>query len=129
MVYRPVPLLLARREKTDEKMQFFIKLLISIGIIVFCVRIGRIFPTLAGLIATMPLMSVIVLVWLYSDNPGKFGLMENYIKGALWGIIPSILFFIVAYICFKKHLSFAVVLSLSFGVWLIGAFIHQWFLR
>ena len=74
------------------------------------------------------LTSVIVLMWLYSDNPDNFSLLENYTKGALWGIVPSILFFIIAYSCFRKHLPISVVLSASFGVWLIGAFIHQWFL-
>jgi len=71
-------------------MQFFIKLLISVSIIVLCTQIGRKFPTLGGLIATMPLTSAIVLVWLYSDNPGNFRLMEGYTKGALWGIGPSL---------------------------------------
>ena len=110
-------------------MQFAIKLLISTDIIIFCTQIGRKFPTLGGLIATMPLTGVIVLVWLYSDNPGNFSLMNNYIKGALWGIAPSILFFIVAYLCFNKHLPLSLVLTASFGAWLIGAFVHQWFLR
>jgi uncharacterized membrane protein (GlpM family) len=110
-------------------MQFFIKLLISITIIVFCAQIGRKAPTLAGLIATMPLTGVIVLIWLYSDNPGNFSLMKDYTKGALLGIAPSILFFIAAYLCFLRHISLVLVLFISFGIWLVGAFIHQWFLR
>jgi len=110
-------------------MQFVFKLLISVAIIVFCTQIGRKFPSLGGLIATMPLTGAIVLIWLYSDNPGNFRLMENYTKGALWGIAPSIMFFIVAYLCFHKHYHLSLVLTASFGTWLIGAFIHQWFLR
>jgi uncharacterized membrane protein (GlpM family) len=110
-------------------MQFFLKLLISITIIIFCTQIGRKFPTLGGLIATMPLTGVIVLVWLYSDDPQNFGLMKDYTRGALWGIAPSILFFLTAYACFQKHLPLLLVLSASFGAWLIGAFIHQWILR
>ncbi len=110
-------------------MQFVFKLLISVAIIVFCTQIGRKLPTLGGLIATMPLTGVIVLVWLYSDNPGNFGLMESYTKGALWGIIPSVFFFAVAYLCFHKHLSLPFALSAGFGTWFIGALIHQWFLH
>ncbi len=110
-------------------MQFVIKLLISITIIVFCTQIGRKFPTLGGLIATMPLTGVIVLVWLYSDNPGNFSLMEGYTKGALWGIAPTILFFIAVYVCFHKHLSLSFALSAGFSVWFLGALVHQWFLR
>ncbi len=56
-------------------MRFLIKLLISVGIIIFCTQIGRKLPSLAGLIAVMPLTGVIVLLWLYSDNPGNFNLM------------------------------------------------------
>lgn len=106
-------------------MPFYIKLLLSIFIIVFTTQIGRYFPALSGLIATMPLTGALVLVWLYSDNPGNFRLMESYTRGALWGIIPSIFFFLVAHLCFRKNLPLTVTLIASFGVWLLGACIHQ----
>ena len=76
-----------------EDMDFVVKLLISMAIIIVCTQIGRRFPSVSGLIATMPLVSVIILVWIYSDNPGNFKLMEDFTKAALWGIVPSILFF------------------------------------
>ena len=110
-------------------MSFFIKLLISVVIIVACSLIGKKMPTLAGLIATMPLTSLIVLLWLYSDNTGDYELMTNYTKGVLWGIVPTVLFFVIAFICFQKQMALHVVLSASFGVWLIGAMVHQWLLR
>ncbi len=110
-------------------MRFVIKLLISVCIIAFCTQLGRKLPTLAGLIAVMPLTGLIVLVWLYLDNPGNFSLMNSYCQGALWGILPSVLFFLVAFICLRKQLSLWVVLCTSFAVWLIAAFIHQWLLN
>jgi uncharacterized membrane protein (GlpM family) len=111
-------------------MRFAIKLLISVCIILFCTWIaGRHkLPTLAGLITVMPLTSLIVLVWLYLDNPGDFILLTNYTKGALWGILPTILFFLTAFICFRRHLPLWIVLCAGFAVWLIAAFIHQWLL-
>ena len=109
--------------------RFAIKLLISVSIIIFCTQIGRRFPTLAGLIAVMPLTGLIVLLWLYSDNPDNFALMINYTKGVLWGIIPTILFFLVAFVCFYKHLPLWIVLCAGFAVWLAAAFVHQWLLR
>jgi uncharacterized membrane protein (GlpM family) len=86
-------------------------------------------PSLAGLIAVMPLTGLIVLIWLYLDNPGNFAPMTDYAKGALWGIVPSIMFFLVAFICFHKQLPLWIVLCASFAVWLVGAFVHQWLLR
>ncbi len=110
-------------------MEFFVKILISVAIIIVCTQIGRSFPSLSGLIATMPIVSVIILVWIYSDNPGNFKLMEDFTRAALWGIIPSILFFVAAYISFVKHYPIGIVLCVSFGTWLVGAFVHQWLLR
>ena len=109
-------------------MRFIIKLSISIGMILLCTQIGRKMPTLAGLLAVMPLTGLIVLLWIYSDNPGNFDIMTQYVKGALWGIIPSILFFAVAFVCFRRHLSIWIVLTASFTVWVAAAAVHQWLL-
>ena len=110
-------------------MQFIVKLMISIAIIATVTQIGRRFPTLGGLLATMPLTGAIILIWLYSDNRCDFELLGRYVKGALWGIAPSILFFLVAYFAFKKQFPFGIVIAASFGAWIIGAFVHQLLLR
>jgi uncharacterized membrane protein (GlpM family) len=110
-------------------MSFAIKLLISVGIIVLCTQIGKKIPSLAGLIAVMPLTGLIVLLWLYADHPGDHELMRAYTRGAVWGSVPSVAFFAVAFLCFSKNLSLPVVMAASFGVWLAGAFIHQHLLR
>ena len=110
-------------------MQFTIKLLVAICIIVICSQIGKKVPTLSGLIATMPLTALIVMVWLNLENKKDFNLMEGYAKGAAWGTIPSLFFFGAAFFCFRKELPLATVLCVSFGVWLLGALVHQFFLR
>ena len=110
-------------------MPFFYKLVITNIIIVFCAQVGKRFPALGGLIATMPLTSLLVLLWLYTDNPGDYRLMTDYTRGVLWGIIPTILFFVAVYLCFRRQLSLPLVLSAGFGVWLAGAAVHQWLLK
>jgi len=104
-------------------------LAISNAIIILCSQIGKRYPTFAGLIATMPLTGLVILVWLYTDNPGDFKLMERYTQGALWGIIPSILFFLVAYFCFHKQMPLSVALPAAFSLWIFGAALHQLLLR
>lgn len=108
---------------------FFFKLLITNAVIVSCVLIGKRLPTLAGLIAAMPLTSLLVLIWLYTDNPGDLRSLAKYCGGVLWGIIPTMLFFAVALFCLRRQISLPLALSLSFAVWLAGAALHQWFLR
>ena len=110
-------------------MQFMLKLLAAVCIIIICSQIGRKVPTLSGLIATMPLTALVVMIWLNAENKNDFNLMTKYAKGAAWGVIPSLFFFGAAFFCFKKELPLAAVLCVSFGVWLLGALVHQFFLR
>ncbi len=106
-------------------MRFAVKLLISVCIIILCTQISKKFPSLGGLIAVMPLTGALVLVWVYMDFKGDPVVMIDYVKGALWGIIPSVLFFATAFLCFRKEFSLWIVLCASFGVWVAAAFVHQ----
>ncbi len=109
--------------------KFFIKLLITVAVIAFCSQIGKKAPALAGLIATAPIITVIVLLWLWSDNPGNFKLMTDYTRGVLWGIIPTVLFFIAALLCLKRQISILPTVAVSFAIWLIAAVVHQLILK
>ena len=108
---------------------FLIKLAISNLIIVACVLLGRRSPTVGGLIATMPLTSLIVLIWLASDNPGNSRLLGDYTKGVLWGILPTIGFFVAAFLCLRKGIGLPIVLAVAGAVWLGGALLYQYLLR
>ena len=102
---------------------------VSVCVIVFCAQVARRQPSLGGLIAVMPLTGLLALVWLYVADPQNFDALARYTEGALWGIIPSILFFLVAMLCFRKHLPLWIVLSAGFSAWLAAAFVHQWLLH
>lgn len=110
-------------------MQVLLKITLSIIIILVATAIAKKFPSAAGLIAVMPLTGALVLVWIYLENKGNAEVMQAFAKGALWGILPSILFFLVALLCFKKQVSLPGVLASSFGIWLLAAIVHQWVLR
>jgi len=110
-------------------MQFFLKLLAANIIIIFCALIGRRSPALGGLVAAMPLTSLLVMVWLHMDNPGNFRLMTDYSRGVLWGIIPTVMFFVVTYYCCRRQLPLPLALTAALPVWLAGALIHQHLLK
>ncbi len=110
-------------------LRFVTKLCVSLLVILLATQIGRKAPSLAGLIAVMPLTGLLVLLWLYWDHPGDVSLMTDYCQGALLGIVPTVLFFATALVCFRRHLPLWLVLVAGFTVWLLGAFVHQWLLR
>jgi uncharacterized membrane protein (GlpM family) len=110
-------------------MQILVKAVISVVVILAATAIGKRLPSTAGLIGVMPLTGALVLVWMHLENKSDPEVMQRFAKGALWGILPSILFFLVAFFCFKKGFSLPMVLVSSFGVWLAAAFVHQWVLK
>jgi len=110
-------------------MQILIKAVLSVVIILAATAIGKKLPSTAGLIGVMPLAGALVLIWMYLENEGNPEIMQSFTKGALWGILPSILFYVVAFFCFRRNLSLPIVLVASFGVWLCAAFVHQWILK
>ncbi len=110
-------------------MQILVKISFSIIIILVATAIAKKFPSAAGLTAVMPLTGALVLVWVYLENKGNADVMQAFAKGALWGILPSILFFLVALLCFRLQMSLPGVLASSFGTWFLAAIAHQWILR
>lgn len=110
-------------------MQILLKVVLSIAIILVATEVGKKLPSTAGLVGVMPLTGALVLVWIYLENQGNTEIMQNFTIGAIWGILPSILFFFVAFLCFKKNFSLPVVLIASFGAWLGAAIIHQYALK
>jgi len=97
-------------------MQIPIKAITSAAIILAATVIGKKFLSTTGLIGVMPLTGALILVWMYLGNRGNPKVMQEFARGALWGILPSILFFLVAFVCFKKQLALPIVLLSSFGV-------------
>jgi len=110
-------------------MQILIKLILSVVIILLATGVAKKFPAAAGLIGVMPLTGALVLVWIYLENKGDPLIMQDFTRGALWGILPSVLFFLVAFVGFKREFSLGVVLVSSFAAWVSAAFVHQWILR
>jgi len=110
-------------------MQLLIKVALSVVIILAATAIGKKLPATAGLIGVMPLTGALVLVWMYLESNGDASTMQQFTKGALWGIAPSILFFVVALLCFRKGLSLPLALVSSFGAWLGAGLVHQLLLK
>ena len=72
---------------------FAFKTIISAVIIVSVAEIAKRSPLLAGLVASLPLVSVLAIVWLYVDTKSPEQVIELS-RGILLMILPSLIFFI-----------------------------------
>jgi uncharacterized membrane protein (GlpM family) len=117
------------REYWCPSMQLLLKIVLSVTIILAATAVAKKFPSLAGLVGVMPLTGALVLVWVYLESNGNQQIMISFARGALWGMLPSLLFFLVAFFCFRKGFSLPLVLGSSFLVWIAAACAHQWMLK
>lgn len=82
--------------------QFIVKTLVSAVIIVIISTVSKKYPGLGGLIASLPLTSLLAMIWLYQETQDvqKVVSLSNSI---FWMILPSLIFFIVLPIFIRNY--------------------------
>ena len=106
---------------------FIVKVGVSALIIAGVSELAKRMPSLGGLIAAMPLTTLLALIWLYTET-GDYQLAQSFTRSVLFAIIPTVFFFIAALALFKKGVPFIMVLGMSFAVYIAAALVHQHFL-
>jgi len=76
------------------------------GVIVAAVsEVAKRYPGFGGLVASLPLVSVLGMMWLWHDthDPGR---MAAHVSGTLWFIAPSLPMFMVIPLLLKRGIGF-----------------------
>ncbi len=73
---------------------FLIRAILSGLIVAAIALIARRSPGLGGLIASIPLVSTLGMIWLWRDS-GDTALVADYAEGAFWYFLPSIPMFVL----------------------------------
>lgn len=90
--------------------QFIIKTAVSAIIIAIVSTIARKYPNLGGLIASLPLTSLLAFVWLYQETQNVQTISElSY--AIFWMILPTLPFFLILPYLLKKF-----PFTLAFGI-------------
>ena len=91
---------------------YFIKVFISSAIIVLVSEVAKKDNIIGGLIASIPIVSVLSIIWLYIDT-NDIDKVKALANGILWMIFPSISFFIVLPILINCGIKFYLSLTIS----------------
>ena len=105
---------------------FFIKILVSACIIAIVSEIAKKFPAVGGLVAAMPITTLLSMIWIYYENK-DMGLMSNFLISVVVGTVISFIFFIAAIFFIKKGFNFYLTLILSIMILGIAVFVYQKF--
>ena len=97
---------------------YFIKVFISSAIIVLVSEIAKKDNIIGGLIASIPIVSVLSMIWLYIDT-NDIDKVKALANGILWMIFPSMSFFIVLPILINYGIKFYLSLTISILITMI----------
>jgi hypothetical protein len=97
---------------------YLIKLLISAGIIVAVTEVAKVNATLGGLIKSLPLVSLIALIWVYAETQDTAKIAQLSLS-TFWFVLPTLPMFIVLPWLLKQNLPFYPALAISVTVMLV----------
>ena len=89
-----------------------IKLALSALIIVAVSELAKRQPTWGGLLASLPLVSLLAMVWLYVDTR-DVGKVAELSLSIFWLVLPSLAFFLVLPLLLRQGLGFVASLALA----------------
>jgi hypothetical protein len=95
-------------------MYLALKVLISAVIIVLIGEIAKRSTTFGALVASLPLTSILALIWLYRDTSDTM-LIATLSREIFWLVLPSLVLFLVLPLLLKRGMSFYAALGIASG--------------
>lgn len=85
---------------------FVIKALLSGLLIALIAEMGRRYPSFGGLVASLPLISLLAVIWLWRDTGGDVTQVAALTRATLWYILPSLPFFLMFPALIERGINF-----------------------
>lgn len=97
--------------------QYLIKVLVSAGVVVAVSELSKRNTVAGGLLASLPLVSMLAMVWLFLDtkDSAKVAVLSTSI---FWLVLPSLVFFLVLPALLKWKMNFYLSFSLAVTIML-----------
>jgi hypothetical protein len=109
-------------------MQFIVKIIVSAILIAAVSELGKRYSFFASILASLPLVSVLALIWLYKET-NDIQKVTNLSHGIFWAVIPSLLLFIVLPLLLKTGFDFYKAMFLSCLITSVGYWVFIFILN
>ena len=100
---------------------YLIKLLLTSVLVVAISEVAKRSSLMGAVLASVPLVSVLGLIWLYIDT-GSAEKVAALATGVFWLVIPSLLLFIALPILLRHGMHFVPAMGLSVALTVAGYF-------
>lgn len=109
-------------------MYVIMKVIASAIIIAIVSEVARRFPNYGGIIAALPLVSLLSIIWLHVQGE-QTETLSKFALGVLWGFPATAMLLFIVYLSLKN--SFPLFLSIGFGIagWFIFLLIQDFIIK
>jgi uncharacterized membrane protein (GlpM family) len=97
---------------------FVLRAVISGILVAIIAVVSRRSPGLGGLIASIPLVSTLGMIWLWNDS-GDREVVANYVSAAFWYFLPTLPMFLLMPWMLRSGVSFWLSLGAGCGLTII----------
>jgi hypothetical protein len=94
---------------------FWLRAVLSGLVIALASTVARRSPAVGSLIVSLPLVSVLSMIWLWRDGAGREQLAD-YIQNTFWFFLPSIPMFLIIPMLLRRGLAFWPALGVGCGL-------------
>jgi uncharacterized membrane protein (GlpM family) len=102
------------------------KAMVSAVVIAGVNLIARQNPGLGGYLAALPWITLLSLIWLTVDHRGSED-VDRFLVGVLWGVIPTVLFLLIAVVALRRGLPLAAAVAGGCLGWLAYTSLARYF--
>lgn len=106
----------------------FIKAAISGVLIALTSEVARKFPGFGALIASLPLVSVLGMMWLWRDTQ-DVGRVADHAQATLWFVLPSLPMFVLIPVLLRRGVGFWPALALGCVLTIALYLVMVWAMR
>lgn len=102
---------------------YIIKIVITTLLIVLISEIAKRSSFMGAILASVPLVSVLAMIWLYIDTK-DIAKISTLSSSIFWLVLPSLSFFIAIPLLLKQGINFYLSMSISIGITILS----YWFM-
>ena len=92
-----------------------VKAALSGVLIAIISEVAKRYPGIGGLIVSLPLVSVLGMIWLWRDKPDAAN-MAAHVEATFWFVLPSLPMFLVIPVLLRNGWSFWAALAVGCGL-------------
>lgn len=99
-------------------MFIIMKVVASAIVIAVVTEISRRFPSYGGIVAALPLVSLLSIIWLYVQGE-QTATLSKFALGVLWGVPATAVLLIIVYIALQHSVHLFLSIALGGCGWLL----------